>query len=291
MSEIQNINDGELIAELSRRLDEKNASIKEVEFLTKKLLSLNEKTKESESIKERFISIVINVFSNPIKSLLELSNSLIVNGDPSSIAGRINAGLLGLDFEFSNIFAAALIENGKIESSYSNIKFGDIFQSARNALRYLIDRKNLVVTLNACEDDDFVSDERKIYTILINLLSNACEFSYPNSQVDVDLTKLEDEFVLCVADCGEGVDAQCAAQVYCRFAAFSSGKTRSRQGLGLGLSVARGFSEALCGSIDFESKKGQTVFRVRLPIAQKSNETSDDATDPFADFKNNAVEL
>ncbi|MDR2152505.1 MAG: HAMP domain-containing histidine kinase [Helicobacteraceae bacterium] len=289
----QEMNDEDLIAELSRRLNEKNASIKETEFLTKKLLALNEKTKESEAIKDRFMSIVKNSFSNPIKPLLELADSLTSKsgGEIAAIADKINIELLRLDFELTNIFAATEIEEGKINNAYSSINFSDIFQKAHNALRYLIKEKKLAVLLSACEDSGFVADERKIYVILINLLSNACEFSYFESNVIVELKKLENDFLISVTDFGEGVHVQYAAQAYCRFAQFSGGKTRSRQGLGLGLSVARGFCEAMDGAIDFESKEGQTIFRVKFPIANKSGASDPNRGDLFDDFKKNAVEL
>ncbi|MDR0665524.1 MAG: sensor histidine kinase [Helicobacteraceae bacterium] len=293
MTQTQEINDDELIGELSRRLNEKNASIKEMEFLTKKLLALNEKTKENESIKDQFMSIVISSFSNPLKSLLEMANSLAEKGDRGdfdSIAHQINVELLRLDFEFTNIFAATEIEEGKIENVYSNIKFDDVFQKARNALRYLIKGKELSVVLASREDSGFIADERKIYIILINLLSNACEFSYPKSSVIVELKRLENDFLLSVTDFGEGVNVEYAAQVYCRFARFGGGKVRSRQGLGLGLSVARGLCEALEGKIDFESKESRTVFRVTFPIAREV-ECAGGESDLFDEFKKNAVEL
>ncbi|MDR2639175.1 MAG: HAMP domain-containing histidine kinase [Helicobacteraceae bacterium] len=296
MTKLQNINDRELIAELSRRLDEKNASIKETEFLTKKLLALNEKTKESESIKDQFMSLIISSFSNPLKSLLELAASLADKrdrGDFDAAIDKINIELLRLDFDFANIFAAAEIEEGKITSVYSDINFNDIFQRALNALRYQIEEKRLDVVLASCEDSGFTSDERKIYLILINLLSNACEFSYPDSKAIVELKRLEKEFLIAVTDFGEGVNVRYAAQVYCRFARFGGGKTRSRQGLGLGLSVARGFCEALDGKIDFESKEGQTVFRVKLPSVCKKCDINCGEINAklFDDFKKNAVEL
>ncbi|MDR1912791.1 MAG: hypothetical protein LBQ52_10675, partial [Helicobacteraceae bacterium] len=81
MADIQNLTDQDLIAELTRRLDQKNASIEEVEFMTKKLLSLNEATKDAESIKDQFMSLMRSAFSNPINSLLNLADSLTDRND------------------------------------------------------------------------------------------------------------------------------------------------------------------------------------------------------------------
>ncbi len=52
--EIVEISDQDLLKEIGRRFEEKSASISEMEFLTKKLLEMNEKSKEAEEAKSIF---------------------------------------------------------------------------------------------------------------------------------------------------------------------------------------------------------------------------------------------
>ncbi|MDR2034690.1 MAG: HAMP domain-containing histidine kinase [Helicobacteraceae bacterium] len=295
MAEIYNLTDQELIAELTRRLDQKNASIEEVEFMTKKLLSLNEATKDAESIKDRFMSLMRSAFSNPINSLLDLADSLEDKSDLdrfSSTVKKLCLELSRLDFHFKNILAAAEIEEGKIKCVYTPIDFNAVFQSALKTFYRLIAEKNLLVVLKNNDDRDFISDKYKIYMILLNLISNACEYSYPDSKIAVSLKKRENSYEIMVEDSGEGIVALYAAQVYTRFSQFDSGKTRVYPGLGLGLSVARGFTESLDGSIDFQSEEGYTVFRVTLPQIGAVNCANYPIEEiAFDDFKKEALEL
>lgn len=296
MADLHEMTDGELIIEIQRRFDEKTASIKEMEFMTKKLLELNERTKEAEAIKSQFLSLIKNEFNNPISSLLNLANVLAGKKHPDrvdEISNMLNMELLRLDFQLKNIFAATEIEAGEIASDFSRIKFSSIYEEVAGGFRYLIADKRLTVTLSKCEDDGFISDANKIYMILLNLVSNACEFSYPDSKVNVALTKTAEGYLMTVEDAGEGIGVEFANEVYNRFTKFSSGKTRAHAGLGLGLSVVRGLVESLDGDVTFESQEGYTVFKVALPAV--ATDAADSASEGgnefmFEDF-GNAVEM
>ncbi|MGE4295246.1 MAG: sensor histidine kinase [Campylobacterales bacterium] len=296
MADLHDLTDRDLIAEIQRRFDEKAASIKEMEFMTKKLLELNERTKEAEAIKSQFLSLIKNEFNNPISSLLNLASLLALKKHPErfdEIANMLNMELLRLDFQLKNIFAATEIEAGEIANDYSRIKFTSIYEEVISGFRYLIADKRLTVNLAKCEDEGFIGDANKLYLILLNLISNACEFSYPDSKVSVALKKETAGYLITVEDAGEGIGVEFANEVYNRFTKFSSGKTRAHAGLGLGLSVVRGLVESLDGDVTFESQEGYTIFKVTLPavsaeVAESASEGGNEFM--FEDF-GDAVEM
>lgn len=71
------VTDNELLEEISRRFEEKKSSIKEMEFMTKKLLKMNDKYKHAQDVKSRFLSLIKNEFNNPMSSLLNISNLIL----------------------------------------------------------------------------------------------------------------------------------------------------------------------------------------------------------------------
>lgn len=297
MGDIQQLTDKDLIEEISRRFDEKTASIKEMEFMTKKLLELNERTKHAEAIKSQFLSLIKNEFNNPISSLLNLANILSTKKHPErfdEIANMINMELLRLDFQLKDIFAATEIEAGEIANDYSLINFKVTFEEAIRSFKYLIADKQLEVSIVKNEDSEFVSDANKIYMILLNLISNACEFSYPDGKVFVSLIKNKDNYQIIVEDSGEGIQVEHAKEIYHRFTKFSSGKTRAHAGLGLGLSVVSALVEALDGKIDFKSQDGCTIFTITLPIISPDRAKSASSGGNeflFDDFNDGFLEL
>lgn len=271
--EISKTSDGDLLREISRRFEEKESSIKEMEFMTKKLLDLNEKNKQAQEVKSKFLSLIKNEFNNPMSSLLNLVNMMVKRAeDPrmSDLSDMMKMELLKLDFSLKNIFAASEIEAGETANDYSAVELKDIFDEVVNYFSYLIKEKSLEVSfVNNCSEK-IISDTQKLDIILLNLLSNACEYSYENSTISVTVDCDDANYTITVEDAGEGVDHDHAKDIYNRFSHFESGKTRRTAGLGLGLSVARGMTEALEGSIDNVTREGKTLFIVKIPKVDES---------------------
>ncbi len=266
--DISKAQDNELLKEIARRFDEKTSSIEEMEFLTKKLLDLNKKSKDAQEVKSQFLSLVKNEFNNPMSSLLNISNMLSKTDNIKKIntlGTLLNTELLTLDFSLKNIFAASEIEAGEIGNEYSKLSIHEIFDEVKAYFAELINENNLTVILEYNCDKEIISDSQKIYLILLNLVSNACEYSYPNGEVTVTIICEQNNFKIVVEDRGEGIKEKHCKDIYNRFIHFETGNTRETAGLGLGLSVAKGMSEALNGIIDNTQDGDVTKFIVTIP--------------------------
>ena len=295
--EMSSITDDNLLKEISRRFEEKQASIAEMEFMTKKLLTLNEKNKNSQEVKSKFLSLIKNEFNNPMSSLLNIVNLMIKKSNDSKIlnlSDMMKKELLKLDFSLKNIFSASEIEAGEIANDYSVVKIKAIFDETVDYFSSIIKEKSLTLKyVNKC-DEKIIADSQKLDIILLNLISNACEYSYPDAKVLVTLLCDEKNYIIEVEDEGEGVYKEHTKEIYNRFAHFETGKTRANAGLGLGLSVTRGMVEALDGSIDNITRDSKTIFIVKIKkIDEKkidlstgfgSNEFIFDASDGMVEF-------
>ena len=270
--EISTITDEKLLQEIGRRFEEKKASIKEMEFMTKKLLNLNEKNRDSQEVKSQFLSLIKNEFNNPMSALLNITNIMnkkITDPKMLELSGMMKMELLKLDFSLKNIFSASEIEAGETANDYSSVDIKNIFDEVVDYFTYLIEEKSLKVQYLCNCDEEIISDTQKIDIILLNLISNACEYSFENSQINVTIDCDDKQYTIKVEDSGEGVAQDHAKHIYNRFSHFESGQTRRTAGLGLGLSVTRGLAEALEGSIDNITKDGKTIFIVSFPKIDK----------------------
>lgn len=295
--EITKITDDDLLQEISRRFQEKKSSIEEMEFMTKKLLKLNEKNQNSQKVKSQFLSLIKNEFNNPMSSLLNLVNMMLKKSPDekmTSLSSMMKEELLKLDFSLKNIFAASEIEAGEIANDYSNVEVKNIFDEMTSYFDFMIQAKSLSLEFVDNYKSTIISDSQKLDLILMNLISNACEYSYPNSSIVVTLDATDEYITISVEDSGEGVYAEHTKHIYNRFTHFETGKTRATAGLGLGLSVARGMAEALQGSIDNYNNDGKTLFVVEIKKIDEneidvstgigSNEFLFDDTDEMVEF-------
>jgi len=271
--QMTDITDGALLAEIERRFEEKKASVKDMELMTKELLELNEQNKNSQEVKSKFLSLIKNEFNNPMSSLLNIANLMskkAIDPQVSELSSMMKTELLRLDFSLKNIFAASEIEAGEIANDYSNVNLREIFDEVEEYFSYLIQEKSLRLNYKENTQDILISDSQKLEIILLNLISNACEYSYAQSEIDITVESNDSEYIISVEDSGEGVYAENSKDIYNRFSHFETGKTRATAGIGLGLSVVRGMVQALDGTIENSTKEKKTIFKITLKKVDES---------------------
>lgn len=126
------------------------------------------------------------------------------------------------------------------------------FTTSAGGIELCADLDELVV----CADPD------RLRQVVENLLANAFSVQPPDEPVVLSVDACEAWAVVTVADRGPGIPAEVRSRLFQLFAAGTSSV-----GLGLGLYLARGITEAHGGSIEVKSETGQgTRFVLRLPL-------------------------
>jgi two-component system sensor histidine kinase GlrK len=116
------------------------------------------------------------------------------------------------------------------------------------------------------DDLTIYGDRGKLRLILENLLSNAIKYSPRGGTIHVQCAPDGADYVLDVADCGQGIPAEDRARI---FDAFYTGKPAGGhvKGTGIGLSVVMEFVSVHGGSVELvDGEYPGAHFRVRLPL-------------------------
>jgi CheY-like chemotaxis protein/two-component sensor histidine kinase len=110
------------------------------------------------------------------------------------------------------------------------------------------------------------SDPDKLNSILTNLIKNACKFT-PSGTIEFGYT-INKEFIhFYVNDTGVGIPQDRQKAIFDRFVQADVADSRVFEGSGLGLSIAKSYTEMLNGTISLQSEVGiGTSFTVSLPI-------------------------
>jgi len=111
------------------------------------------------------------------------------------------------------------------------------------------------------------ADPRKIKQILLNLLANAVKFTPTGGTVTVEARRKSDGGIaISVSDTGIGIDPDDFDRVLAPFGQVDSGLGRKYEGTGLGLPLARAFTELHGGRLELDSAPGEgTRVSVHLP--------------------------
>lgn len=112
------------------------------------------------------------------------------------------------------------------------------------------------------------ADRQKIYLMLANLLSNAIKFTPAKGRIHINVELKGHKYWVSVIDTGVGIPQADYDRIFDQFYQVEPSLTRKYQGMGLGLSIAKGMVEVHQGRIWVESvvNKG-SKFTVVLPTA------------------------
>jgi two-component system, OmpR family, sensor histidine kinase KdpD len=105
--------------------------------------------------------------------------------------------------------------------------------------------------------------------VIVNLTSNALRYSPPGRPPLLAASALGDRVELRVVDRGPGIPADLRDRIFVPFQRF--GDTDNTTGVGLGLALSRGLTEAMAGSLEpDETPGGGLTMIVSLPAAPKA---------------------
>jgi signal transduction histidine kinase len=163
----------------------------------------------------------------------------------------------------NDILDLSKVEAGRMELSVSRF---DMPTAIDNALMLVRERaiRNGVALSSQLDGEigTFAGDERMVKQIMLNLLSNAVKFTPAGGSVAVVAKPTADGVQVAVIDTGIGIAKEEHQSIFEAFRQGDAGRDRSREGTGLGLTLARKFIEMHKGRIWLESEvsKGTTFI-------------------------------
>jgi signal transduction histidine kinase len=113
------------------------------------------------------------------------------------------------------------------------------------------------------------AEQARIRQILVNLITNAHEYSPENANIEVSARAIGADLVeVSVKDNGPGIPAEQLEHIFERFTRGDAGLTQRVGGTGLGLAISKSLVELHGGSIAVDSEVGVgSTFSFRLPVA------------------------
>jgi signal transduction histidine kinase len=240
----------------------------EFTFLNRKILDLNKQLMESEKGQSCFLSLVACELNNPMTALLGMIPHLSPPiGDPKEgIFQMVHEQALLLASRIENLVAASEIEGGQIELSHALVDPKALIDEAIVEFTYRLRAKKITVEIEDNLHEKIVSDPKKLYMIIKNVLANACDYGDAQSVVQVRIGCKEENVEIAITNQGKGPSVKHKPEVFTRF----SPRNEGQHGLGLGLSIAREFCTLLEGNIDYDVDDTSVTFTITLPLTEEN---------------------
>jgi signal transduction histidine kinase len=220
--------------------------------------------------RENLLAIVSHDLRNPLSAIATTASILAKNDPAREPPGRTNKcgtnilrAAQRMDRLIVDLLDLAKIESGRLVIEPQNHDVGSIVRDSVEILAEVASGRGLLLTTDtAVQDFAIACDRERVLQVLSNLIGNALKFTDDGGSVTVSVRDQGGEAKFAVTDTGCGIPAEQLPFIFDRYWQAKS----ARDGIGLGLSIAKGLVDAHGGRIWVESKVGEgTTFVFALP--------------------------
>ena len=230
-------------------------------------------------VKQEFIANMSHELRTPLNTVIGFSRLLSEQGKRKLADGQV--------VEYSSLILDAaehllsvindILDISKIQSGRYSLDAREVIaeELIRNCVGFFAQAaEQASLTLDMRIDPGLPAirgDELKLRQVLTNLLGNAIKFTLPGGSVTVTGSTAAGGGVrISIRDTGIGMSDEEVAQALRPFGQVDGGKTRWREGAGLGLPIAKALVGLHGGTLDIKSVKGTgTEAVVTLPSPEQ----------------------
>lgn len=165
-----------------------------------------------------------------------------------------------------SFFSLAKLEAGDTEIALSRLDICEVCRESVLNFYEILTEAEFQVEIGLPKTADFVLGNREaVQRILSNLISNVIRYGSEGKYLGVFLRTDEQSAYIDVVDKGKGIDSAFAQSVFERLFTMEDSRSRSVQGNGLGLTIAKKLAEQMEGDLTLESVPHvRTTFTLRL---------------------------
>ncbi|MFN2589032.1 MAG: sensor histidine kinase [Actinomycetota bacterium] len=227
---------------------------------------------EAEEAKGDFLSTISHELRTPLTSIkgalqvLERGSENVSDDLADQMVSVMKRGSERLERLVMNLLVVSQIETGGLPPAHAEeIALRDLVRRAcgkvpaGHRLLFVEEARDVVVR----------GDAERLEQVVEHVLDNAVKFGGPDGLVTVTLARDQGYARVSVADEGPGIPRADQERIFERFVRLGDVLTRSTQGPGVGLFIAKRAIDAMGGDVCVESEPGRgSTFHVRVPLAR-----------------------
>ena len=209
---------------------------------------LEERLREADKRKDEFLAVLGHEWRNPLGVISNAFELLPASDTPEAqeIRAIIKRQITRMTHLTNDLLDVSRISAGQIEIDKQSCDFAAIVREAAEDYRGILGSVGIRLELQLPQDPVWVlGDCRRLAQSVGNLLHNTQKFTPPGGTVTVTLAIVPNQqtAVLKVRDTGIGMDESTLTRLFEPFSQALRTFDRSRGGLGLGLTLVKGFIE------------------------------------------------
>jgi signal transduction histidine kinase len=155
-------------------------------------------------------------------------------------------------------------EAGVMKLALEDVDLGALAREVVDLYEYVAAEAGVALTCDIESAEHVRGDRRRLAQAVANLVDNAIKYSEPGGAATLRVRRAAGLAHVSVEDAGIGIDPADLEKIWQRL--YRADKSRSRRGLGLGLSLVKAIVEAHGGSVQVTSQPARgSTFSLYLP--------------------------
>ncbi|WP_409269245.1 MASE4 domain-containing protein [Massilia sp. BHUDP2] len=226
--------------------------------------------------KDEFLATLAHELRNPLAPIRNASALLArMPGLPSNVERAfaiIDRQSRHLARLVDDLLEVSRITQGKIALRKTEVSLVDCLSDALHAVEGALKAAGHEVLVHLPGDPLYAyADSTRMVQCFLNLLNNAIKFTPHGGVISVSAERLPGQAKIAISDSGIGIAPEHIKDIFGLFSQVTPALERSQGGLGIGLSLVKGFVELHGGSVEATSEgagSGST-FTVCLPLIER----------------------
>lgn len=231
----------------------------------------NKLLKQVEELKTNFISMMSHDLKTPIARIKGMTDVILADDQSVSAPQREAVDTIRSSSDDLLKFINSILNYAKIE--FQGVELHWQSKDPNNLMTDVIKKHEFLAQLKKMKIQSEMEplfpirmDPNLMRQVLSNILENAIKYAPEGTQISVKTYEKDGYVIFVVADQGPGIPAQELPHLFTKFYRSANAKSSPIKGSGLGLYLAKYFTELHQGQIYVESGSGKgTIFVVQLP--------------------------
>ncbi|GEM80276.1 PAS domain-containing hybrid sensor histidine kinase/response regulator [Vibrio superstes] len=221
------------------------------------------KEKQANQSKSQFLANMSHEIRTPMNAIIGMTHLAITKNQEPTVARYLNkveqssSTLLNL---INDILDLSKIEAGKLELDKQPFSLRELMRRLADICSIKAVEKSiqLYFEIDIRVERQLISDDTRLFQVLLNLAGNAIKFTQTGSVV-VKVLLLNDldnhqQIRFSIVDSGIGISEEQQSRLFQSFHQADASTTRNFGGTGLGLSISKQLVEKMGGSLQLESE-------------------------------------
>ncbi len=248
-----------------------NQELKELAAQINSILEHHRRAKadyrRSEMACKKMLSNISHDMKTPMTVILGYLEIMRLNGKATEeMLAKTEEKARNLMELINQFFTLAKIEAGDTDLELSEIDACEVCRESILDFYEILTKADFQVDIGLPEHAVYIQANREaLQRILLNLISNVLRYGLEGKYLGLFLRTDEKHVYIDVVDKGKGIEKAFAEHVFDRLFTLEDSRSRSIQGNGLGLAIAKNLALQLGGELSLESiPYERTAFTVRL---------------------------